>query len=53
MKIKTLSEEAYREIMTVSTNGTLENIENSLKQNANKQRVTAVEMDTDDMFAPL
>ena len=53
MKIKTLSEEAYREVMTVSTNGTLENIENSLKQNANKQRVTAVEMDTDDMFAPL
>ena len=53
MKIKTLSEEAYREVMTVSTNGTLDNIENSLKQNANKQRVTAVEMDTDDMFAPL
>ncbi|MFT6900277.1 MAG: hypothetical protein ACJAXS_000439 [Colwellia sp.] len=53
MKIKTLSEEAYREVMTVSTNGTLENIENALKQNANKQRVTAVEMDTDDMFAPL
>lgn len=53
MKIKALSEEAYREVMTVSANGTLENIENSLKQNANKQRVTAVEMDTDDMFAPL
>lgn len=53
MKIKALNEEAYREVMTVSTNGTLENIENSLKQNANKQRVTAVEMDTDDMFAPL
>ena len=53
MKIKTLSEEAYHEVMAVSTNGTLENIENSLKQNANKQRVTAVEMDTDDMFAPL
>ena len=53
MKIKTLSEEAYREVMTVSSNGTLANIENSLKQNANKQRVTAVEMDTDDMFAPL
>lgn len=53
MKIKGLSEEAYREVMTVSTNGTLENIEKSLKQNANKQRVTAVEMDTDDMFAPL
>ena len=53
MKIKTLSEEAYREVMTVSTNGTLDNIENALKQNANKQRVTAVEMDTDDMFAPL
>ena len=53
MKIKTLNEEAYREVMTVSTNGTLENIENALKQNANKQRVTSVEMDTDDMFAPL
>ena len=53
MKIKTLSEEAYNEVMTVSTNGTLENIENALKQNANKQRVTSVEMDTDDMFAPL
>ncbi|TWX53376.1 hypothetical protein [Colwellia hornerae] len=53
MKIKTLSEEAYREVMTVSSNGTLDNIENALKQNANKQRVTAVEMDTDDMFAPL
>ena len=53
MKIKTLSEEAYREVMTVSSNGTLENIENALKQNANKQRVTSVEMDTDDMFAPL
>ncbi len=53
MKIKALSEEAYREVMTVSSNGTLENIENALKQNANKQRVTAVEMDTDDMFAPL
>lgn len=53
MKIKALSEEAYREVMTVSTNGTLENIENSLRQNANKQRITAVEMDTDDMFAPL
>ena len=53
MKIKTLNEEAYREVMTVSTNGTLENIESALKQNANKQRVTAVEMDTDDMFAPL
>jgi len=53
MKIKTLSEEAYREVMAVSSNGTLDNIENSLKQNANKLRVTAVEMDTDDMFAPL
>ena len=53
MKIKSLSEEAYREVMTISTNGTLENIEKSLKQNANKQRVTAVEMDTDDIFAPL
>ncbi len=39
--------------MTVSTNGTLDNIEAALKNNANKQRVTAVEMDTDDMFAPL
>ena len=27
--------------------------EAALKNNANKQRVTAVEMDTDDMFAPL
>lgn len=53
MKIKTLNEDAYHEVMTVSTNGTLENIEKVLKQNANKQRVTAVEMDTDDMFAPL
>jgi len=53
MKIKTLNEEAYTEVMTVSSNGTLDNIENALKQNANKQRVTAVEMDTDDMFAPL
>ena len=53
MKIKALSEDAYREVMTVSSNGTLDNIENALKQNANKQRVTAVEMDTDDMFAPL
>lgn len=53
MKIKTLSEEAYNEVMTVSKNGTLDNIENALKQNANKQRVTSVEMDTDDMFAPL
>jgi len=53
MKIKKLSKEAYREVMTVSSNGTLDNIENALKQNANKQRVTAVEMDTDDMFAPL
>ncbi|MBA6327179.1 hypothetical protein H4J46_04315 [Colwellia sp. MB02u-6] len=53
MKIKTLSAEAYCEVMTVSSNGTLENIENSLKQNANKHRVTAIEMDTDDMFAPL
>ncbi|MBU2869461.1 hypothetical protein [Colwellia sp. E2M01] len=53
MKIKSLSEEAYREVMTVSTNGTLDNIENILKNNANKQRVSSVEMDTDDMFAPL
>jgi len=53
MKIKTLSAEAYQEVMTVSSSGTLDNIENALKQNANKQRVTAVEMDTDDMFAPL
>jgi hypothetical protein len=28
-------------------------METALKNNANKQRVTAVEMDTDDMFAPL
>jgi hypothetical protein len=53
LKIKSLDEEAYREVMAVSTNGTLENIEAALKNNANKQRVTAVEMDTDDMFAPL
>jgi len=53
LKIKSLDEEAYNEVMTVSTNGTLDNIEAALKNNANKQRVTAVEMDTDDMFAPL
>ncbi|TYK65138.1 hypothetical protein [Colwellia echini] len=53
MKIKSLSEEAYREVMTVSSNGALDNIEKILKQNANKQRVSSVEMDTDDMFAPL
>ncbi|KGJ95893.1 hypothetical protein [Colwellia psychrerythraea] len=53
MKIKTLDEEAYREVMVVSTNGSLENVEKALKDNANKQRVTSVEIDTDDMFAPL
>ena len=53
LKIKSLDEECYREVVTVSTNGTLDNIEAALKNNANKQRVTAVEMDTDDMFAPL
>lgn len=53
LKIKNLDEESYCEVMTVSTNGTLDNIEAALKNNANKQRVTAVEMDTDDMFAPL
>ena len=53
LKIKNLDEESYREVMTVSTSGTLDNIEAALKNNANKQRVTAVEMDTDDMFAPL
>ncbi|GAA0817087.1 hypothetical protein KO495_04060 [Colwellia sp. D2M02] len=53
LKIKNLDEEAYREVLTVSSNGTLANIEAILKQNANKQRVTSVEMDTDDMFAPL
>jgi len=53
MKIKTLDEEAYREVMVVSSNGTLENVEKALKDNANKQRVTSVEIDTDDMFAPL
>lgn len=53
LKIKNLDEEAYNEVMAVSTNGTLENIQAALKNNANKQRVTAVEMDTDDMFAPL
>jgi hypothetical protein len=53
LKIKNLDDEAYNEVMTVSTNGTLDNIQAALKNNANKQRVTAVEMDTDDMFAPL
>jgi hypothetical protein len=53
MKIKTLDEDAYREVMVVSTNGSLDNIEKILKNNANKQRVTAVAIDTDDMFAPL
>jgi hypothetical protein len=53
LKIKSLDEEAYNEVLAVSTNGTLDNIEAALKNNANKQRVTAVEMDTDDMFAPL
>lgn len=53
LKIKNLDEESYNEVMAVSTNGTLDNIEAALKNNANKQRVTAVEMDTDDMFAPL
>ena len=53
MKIKSLDEECYREVMVVSSNGTLDNIEKALKTNANKQRVTSVEMDTDDMFAPL
>jgi hypothetical protein len=53
LKIKSLDEEAYNEVMTISTNGTLDNMETALKNNANKQRVTAVEMDTDDMFAPL
>jgi hypothetical protein len=53
LKIKGLDEESYNEVLAVSTNGTLDNIEAALKNNANKQRVTAVEMDTDDMFAPL
>jgi hypothetical protein len=53
MKIKILDEDAYREVMVVSTNGSLDNIEKILKNNANKQRVTAVAIDTDDMFAPL
>lgn len=53
MKIKSLDEDSYREVMVVSTNGSLENVEKALKDNANKQRVTAVEIDTDDMFAPL
>ena len=53
MKIKALDEDAYREVMVVSTNGSLDNIEKILKNNANKQRVTAVAIDTDDMFAPL
>jgi hypothetical protein len=53
LKIKSLDEESYNEVMAVSANGSLSNIEAALKNNANKQRVTAVEMDTDDMFAPL
>lgn len=53
LKIKNLDDEAYNEVMAVSSNGTLDNIQAALKNNANKQRVTAVEMDTDDMFAPL
>tara|TARA_R110000868_G_scaffold106259_2_gene291507 strand:- start:14 stop:661 length:648 start_codon:yes stop_codon:yes gene_type:complete len=53
LKIKNLDDEAYNEVVAVSTNGTLDNIQAALKNNANKQRVTAVEMDTDDMFAPL
>ena len=53
MKIKMLDEESYREVVVVSRNGTLENVEKALKDNANKQRVTSVEIDTDDMFAPL
>jgi hypothetical protein len=53
LRIKGLDEESYNEVLAVSTNGTLDNIEAALKNNANKQRVTAVEMDTDDMFAPL
>jgi hypothetical protein len=53
MKIKTLDEDAYREVMVVSTNGSLENVEKALKDNANKQRVTSVAIDTDDMIAPL
>jgi hypothetical protein len=53
MKIKSLDEDSYREVMVVSTNGSLENVEKALKDNANKQRVTSVEIDTDDMFAPL
>lgn len=53
LKIKSLDEESYNEVMAVSSNGSLSNIEAALKNNANKQRVTAVEMDTDDMFAPL
>ena len=53
IKIKTLDEDAYYEVLAVCKNGSLENIEKILKKNANKQRVTAVEMDTDDMFAPL
>ncbi len=53
MKIKALDEDAYREVMVVSSNGSLENVEKALKDNANKQRVTSVAIDTDDMFAPL
>ncbi|ALO34194.1 hypothetical protein CMT41_05200 [Colwellia sp. MT41] len=53
MKIKSLDEDSYREVMVVSSNGTLDNVEKALKDNANKQRVTSVAIDTDDMFAPL
>ena len=36
MKIKMLDEESYREVVVVSRNGTLENVEKALKDNANK-----------------
>lgn len=53
LKIHSLNEEAYNEVIAVCSNGTLDNIENALKNNANKQRVSSIEIDTDDMFAPL
>ena len=36
LKIKSLDEESYNEVMAVSTNGSLSNIEAALKNNANK-----------------
>jgi hypothetical protein len=53
LKIHSLNTFAYDEIIAICNGGTLESIESALKENANKQRVSSVEMDTDDMFAPL